>query len=606
MIGAASAIFSVLAFVDSRLRFLIWAALPLSGLALARDRRRVFLPLLTLMVAVPFFAGFSTGADSANYYVYTSSLLVDRDLDLTNQWAGLGLAVPPRTEAGLPANPMSVGPGLLWSPAVALTHAWLRSTGGAADPLRLSIPYYAAAAALTLAVLLFALLELVGALSGWFGVAEARIAVLTVALASPLLYYAFEQPLMSHALTFAFAALCLAFTLRAQEERTLASWARCGACLGLAMLCRAQSAALFLLPAAGLWRARAGWKAALSAGGAAFALFLPQMAVWAVMYGSFITIPQGHGFIDWSGRHALDVLISADRGLFNWHPAQLLGLVGLVLALKDRTEHALAALVVFAFTAYLNGSVRDWNASSAFGARRFDVVLPLLALGIAAFLARVRPVLERRPFLLPALGLGLAFAWNVSLIQGLRGRPAGALPLDDLVQLQAGQARRAVDATFGRLGPRARDVIYRAFVGLFTYENYRPGGDFNPAELEPRFLKRGWSDPQVWDDGVRFRYLLFPEGCVIIPLDEPFDIRGFVSARSPARIKDQRVTLFLNGRRMVEAELPPAWTEIHFDAPGPFWLRGENELCVRAAKRRPGDEGDDLAFAAAVARIQLP
>lgn len=606
MIGAASAIFSVLAFVDSRLRFLIWAALPLSVLALARDRRRVFLPLLTMMVAVPFFTGFSMGADSVNYYAYTSSLLADRDLDLTNQWVRLGLAVPPRTKVGFPENPMSVGPGLLWSPAVALTHAWLRSTGGRADPLRVAIPYYAAAAALTLAVLLLALLELAGALSDWFGVAEARVAVLTVALASPLLYYAFQQPLMSHALTFAFAALCLAFTLRAQEERTLVSWARCGACLGLAMLCRAQSAPLFLIPVAGLWRARAGWKAVFSAGAAALALFLPQMVVWAVMYGSFITIPQGHGFIDWSGRHALDVLISADRGLFNWHPVLLLGLVGLVLALKDRTEHAVAALVVFAFTAYLNGSVRDWNASSAFGSRRFDLVLPLLTLGLAAFLARVRPVLERRPLLLPALGLGLAFVWNVSLIHGLRGRPAGALPLENLVQLQAGQARRAVDATFGRLGPGARDLTYRVFVGLFTYENYRPGGDFNPADLEPRFLRRGWSDAQVWDDGVRFRYLLFPEGCVVIPLDEPFDIRGFVSARSPARIRDQSVTLILNGRWMVEAELPPAWIEIHFDAPRAFWRRGENEFCVRAAKRRPGDEGDDQAFAAAVARIQLP
>ena len=83
---------------------------------------------------------------------------------------------------------------------------------------------------------------------------------------------------MSHALTFAFAALCVAFALRAERERSLAAWCLSGVCLGLAMLCRAQSAPLVLFLLAGLWRSRAGWKAALSAVVAAFVLFLPQVA----------------------------------------------------------------------------------------------------------------------------------------------------------------------------------------------------------------------------------------------------------------------------------------------------------------------------------------
>lgn len=606
MTGAFAAVLGVLAFVDPRLRGLIWGALALALLSLIRDRRAVFLPVLALLLAVPFFAGFSIGADSMNYFAYASSLLADHDLDFTNQWARLGLEASPPTPQGLAPNVMAAGPGLIWSPAVALTHAWLLLTHGPADDLRLAPPYYAAAAATTLAVLLASLLMLGRSLAVTFGRTEASLAVACVVLASPILYYALVQPLMSHALTFAFSAACLALTLRAERAGTTAGWAAVGTSLGLATLCRTQAAPLGLLVLAGLFRARAGGRALTVVTVCAFACFLPQMIAWRILYGSFVTIPQGEGFIDWTGAHAIDVLFSADRGLFNWHPLLFVGLAGLVFSMRRRAAYAVAALSIFAFTAFLNGSVRDWNASAAFGGRRFDFVLPLLALGLASFLSGVRPLLARRPLLLPALVLVLAVVWNISLVDLLRGRPASAAPLDDLASRQVGQARRALDASLGRLGPGARDLIYRVFVGLFTYQNHRAGGDFEVATLEPRFLRSGWSEPQWWDDGSAFRYVLFPEACLLIPLDHPFDLRGFVLARSPARIPEQRLTLRLNGRALAEAALPAAWTEIPFDAPERFWRRGENEFCVQAAKKRPGDEGDDLAFAAAVVKVQLP
>lgn len=606
MIGAAAAVLSALALVDPRLRGLIWAGLFLAALALLRDRKRVFLPVLALLLALPFFMGFSIGADSMDYYAYTSSLLGDGDLDFSNQWSRLGFPPQPRTATGLSPNVMPAGPGLLWAPAVFVAHLWLTVTGGPTDPLRLSPSYYSAAVVATLAVLLAAVLALGRALAARFGGAEGWLAVLSVVLASPLLFYATVQPLMSHAFTFAFASACVALTLRAERERSISLWAWCGASLGLAMLCRAQTVALLMILIAGLWRARAGWKTVLVVGITAFLCFAPQLLTWKALYGSFVTIPQGNNFIDWSGSHTLDVLISADRGLFNWHPLLLFGLSGLIFAMKGHGAYAVSALAVFAFTAFLNGSVTDWNGSGAFGARRFDPALPLLALGMAALLSRLRPLLARRPLLLPALGLALAVAWNISLIDLVRGRPATAIPLDDLARRQALQARRALDASVGRMGPSARDAIYRAFVGLFAYLNHRPGGRFDLAILDSRFLRPGWSEVQRWDDGSAFRYLLFPGACISIPLDEPLDLHGFVRARSPARIRDQRLTLTLNGRWLSTAALPADWTDIPFEAPRRFWQRGENEFCMTAARKRPGDEGDDQAFAAAVIRVQLP
>ena len=601
--GAFAAALSGLAFVDPRLHSLVLAGVALALISLVRSQKRVYLPALALSLAIPCGLGFSVGADSLNYFAYTSSILADRDLDLSNQWEALGFEATSRTATGLVPNPMSVGPGLIWMPAVAAAHLWLNLTAGPSHSLLLAGPYYAAAAATTIAILLGSALLLARTLSARFGPTESQTAVAGVILASPILYYAAVQPLMSHGLTFAFSAAFLALTLRAEEERTSTAWALAGAGLGLAMLCRAQAAPLGLLILAGLWRSRAGPKDIFAAATAALLAFGSQLVAWRVLYGSFVTIPQGDGFIDWTGRHSLDVLISADRGLFNWHPVLLLGLIGLLFCTRGIGAYATAAVAVFAFSVFLNGSVMDWNASAAFGARRFDVVLPLLALGLAGLLARSRQVLVKRPLFLPAAGLAVAVLWNISLIDILKGKPASAMPLDDLAARQVQQARRVVE---GILAPSARDEVYRAFVGLATYHNYRPGGDFDLATLEPRFVRGGWSAVTAWDDGSLFRYLLHPEGCIVIPLDEPFDLRGFVLARSPARIRDQHLTLVLNGRVLTETALPPAWTEIPFNAPRSLWVAGENEFCVRARYKRPGDEEDDLAYAAAVIKVQLP
>lgn len=604
--GAFAAALSFIALVDPRLRSLILAGAGLALVSLNRSRERVYLPALALSLAVPCAVGFSVGADSLNYFAYTSSILADRDLDLSNQWEALGFEATSRTATGLVPNPMAVGPGLIWLPAAAVAHLWLNLTAGPSDPLLLAGPYYAAAAGTTIAILLGGALLLTRTLSGRFGSTESGAAVAAVILASPMLYYAAVQPLMSHGLTFAFSAGLLALVLRAEQTRTPRAWALAGAAFGLAMLCRAQAAPLSLVLAAGLWRVRAGGRDVVAAATAAFLAFGAQLVAWRVLYGAFVTIPQGDGFIDWTGRRALDVLFSADRGLFNWHPVLLPGLIGLVCCTRGFGAYGAAGVMVFAFSVFLNGSVLDWNASAAFGARRFDIVLPLLALGLAGLLARLRQVLVKRPLFLPAFGIAAAVVWNLSLIDILQGKPASAMPLDDLAARQVQQLRRAADGTVGRLGVGARDVVYRAFVGLATYHNYRPGGDFDLATLEPRFLRGGWSEVTAWDDGSLFRYLLHPQACIVIPLDDPFDLRGFVLARSPARIRDQHVTLVLNGRVLTEGSLPSAWTEIPFHAPRAFWVAGENEFCVRARHKRPGDEGDDLAYAAAVIKVQLP
>lgn len=599
MIGRLAAASGLLALVDPRLGVLALPALLLALGSLLRDRSRVFLPVLAVCLVGLRLIGFSVGVDSPVYFAYTSSLLADRDLDFSNQWARLALNITW-------PNPQPVGPGLLWAPAVSLTHLWLLASGGVTDPLLIGPPYFAAAAATSITVVLAGTFLLARTLGQIHGFAPSWLAVLASIGASPVLYYVTVLPLMSHGLTFGLAAITVALTLRAAREGGVRAWVACGALLGLTVLCRTQAAVLVLFVLAGLWRARASVRVCVFTGLTALAVFSPQFLVWRVLHGSFVTIPQEEGYLDLTRRHVVDVLLSADRGLFNWHPILLLGLIGLVVVVRGRGVYCLAALVILGATAFVNGAVRDWNGSDAFGARRFDLVIPLLAFGMAGLFARVRPFLSRRPLLIPAVVIVAATLWNASLIDLRQGRTLTAFPLDELAALQTEQARRLADATIGRLGVGPRALIYKVFVGLFAYDNSWPGGDFDLATLEPRFLRKGWSGVEMWDDGAKFRYLLYPEACLVIPLNEPFDLRGHLLARAPARIDGQRLTLLLNDRILAVADLPPGWTEIPFTAPRHLWNPGENRFCVKAAKKRPGDLGDDLSYAAAVVRVQLP
>ena len=111
---------------------------------------------------------------------------------------------------------------------------------------------------------------------------------------------------------------------------------------------------------------------------------------WKVLFGVYVTVPQGPGYLDWSSPHLRDVLFSANHGLFATSPALLLGLLGLVLHLRRDPALAGGALLTLAALAWTNGAVADWDweGGDAFGARRFDVAVPLLAVGLAALRAR--------------------------------------------------------------------------------------------------------------------------------------------------------------------------------------------------------------------------
>ena len=129
----------------------------------------------------------------------------------------------------------------------------------------------------------------------------------------------------------------------------------------------------------------------------------------------------GMSQFDWRSPHVLDVLVSARRGLFAWHPVYALCVLGAIpLWRRDRTL-ALAILVGVAVQAYVLGGWFDWWQGRAFGGRSFIACFPLFVVGLASLTAAARRVASSHPLLrrvaLPAACLVLLAANGLLAIE---------------------------------------------------------------------------------------------------------------------------------------------------------------------------------------------
>jgi len=281
-------------------------------------------------------------SDGYYYYAYLASIVVDRDLDLGNQYAHIGSAASngwgrPIAATGRRANPFSIGPALLWLPAFAAVHIAVRVANslGCELPhtgfeLYYQVPTYTWGFLLGLAGFLL----LARCLVRMFPQHVAVWTLTGILFGTALSNYAFLHCNFAHWMSCAAVSLLLwtAFESRARALREY-WWIGVGACFGLACLLRWQSALLapLLLVAcpretSGRWSRRvAGLLGALAV---AAVVFLPQVAAWRAVYGHWLVVPQGQGFLRWGQPSILHVLWSRDHGLFTYSPLLLLAVVG--------------------------------------------------------------------------------------------------------------------------------------------------------------------------------------------------------------------------------------------------------------------------------------
>lgn len=377
------------------------------------------------LVAVSLFpkqGGRLISGDAIHHYVQLRSLVFDHDLDFANEYTRLFRYDHPHdpeprwrellpTPTGLVRTYMPVGPAILWAPLylvvsgglqVAAWAGWAATPDGFEPVLQL-VPNVTGVAAAT-----------IGAWLAWRIARRltdrraSAAAVLAIWLGSPALYYTLVAPSYSHAASMLASALIVLHWLDRRDRWRPADAAVSGLLVGVAALMRWQDALWFAVPAIESLRqpgrpvVRAASVAAAAAG--CLLAFSPQMAVWRVLYGSPLTVPQGSSFMEWTAPNLAAVLVAAKHGLFTWSPMLVPAVIGLFSLARRHRPLALPLGAVALASWYVNAAVWDWWAGEAFGARRFLSLFPLFVAGLAAWL---QPALEAgrrfRPWLVAFL-----------------------------------------------------------------------------------------------------------------------------------------------------------------------------------------------------------
>lgn len=391
-------------------------------------------------VSAVLFRPTIAGIDGQGNYAYLLSVLRSGDLDFTDDYAFIDaqqdkhyrLSDAPRSEVtGLPANRYGPGAALFWAPAVGAVHLglrWLRpdlATG-------LSPPYKGAVAlssafwaGLGLLLLFRRICREFGAFAGWL------VAAL-VAFATSFCFYVWLHGSMSHAVSFFVAVMAVLSLEKAWGERTWSSATLAGFWAGLLTTTRFQDASwTFALGVGvlGLWpsdevsgntrRLSSRWAAAAFFGAGSAVSLLPQLAVWKVLYGSWLSGPLPYlnregGHWEAIPRNLLNALFSERGGVFGWHPVLLFSLVGLVCCVRNPKRPLVPVLLLgIGLQVYVVSGWSMWWAGDSFGNRFFVSSYPAFAFGLAWLTSQFRTVASRRWL---AVAAGVLIAWNMGLL----------------------------------------------------------------------------------------------------------------------------------------------------------------------------------------------
>jgi hypothetical protein len=177
-----------------------------------------------------------------------------------------------------------------------------------------------------------------------------------------------------------------------KESNELTAWLSLGICGGLLSICRWQDVLFLLAPPlyelVGRRRLVALWKWCAYCA-AAVLCWVPQIAQWKEIYGRYLTIPQGPGFLEFPPRFMALVLLSSNHGWFIWTPITIVGLAGLLAgASKNAALYGPWIAVIVLEVGVMGSMPTNWNCDDSFGIRSLTSCIPSIAWGTAVLISR--------------------------------------------------------------------------------------------------------------------------------------------------------------------------------------------------------------------------
>jgi hypothetical protein len=294
--------------------------------------------------------------------------------------------------------------------------------------------------------------------------------------------------------------------------------------------------------------------------------------------------PQGRDFLRLDHPFLLETFFSSRHGLLFWTPLLWAGYLGYVGLMRRRPFTAGATLLPLLVMSYVNACSGDWWAGGSFSNRRFDSVLPLLALGLAVSLDALQRLLARRPAV-PLLLLVGAFAlWNGLFMEQYR---RNLIPRDDVVsfaRVTENNAALLTDLVGTPLAWPANWVFaarhdaplasHDVASGKYLfYKMNNLGGviDLGDDRVDPALLLEGWARVRTCEEA-QCRGLDGPAR-LLFPLDVPEDLDMTVRARGTGSLR-----VGVNGRPLAELQLAEQLVERRARIPGTLLRREHNEL----------------------------
>ncbi len=378
---------------------------------------------------VNFLAGHRgiSGNDANYYFAQAGAIASCRSLGAVEtyevlaaqggaNWSAQQMAA--RTSTGWFYNLYPIGHPMLHVPGV-LAGAALGWIGGQGwDPLGPFAQAGFCVSAILAAALGLALMR--AALSRWFGEDAILFALVAMTAGTPLGYYWFIQPAMSHTSSLLMAGIiCWSFVRITEAGAGPWHWALLGGALGWNVAVRNQDVAFVCIGIAALVLAA---KSARPAAGiipliaATIVAVIPQLIVYYLRDGSILPRQYSdYSSFDWAHPHFIAVLFSPRHGLFLWHPLLLAAAVGVLLSLRRRSAAPTCTipwLLTFLGLWFISAAFSIWWFGDSFGSRPFLSVTPLFLLGFCEIWQRA----PRRAVRVVILAIvAIAVCWNALL-----------------------------------------------------------------------------------------------------------------------------------------------------------------------------------------------